>query len=333
MSGRIAVLGGGAWGTALACVARRRGTEVALFARDPETADAVGRGENPKRLPGVALPPGIEGTTDIDAAIRGADAILAAVPAQSMRATLESVDPSLLDGMPVAICAKGIERGALKRMAQVVAEVAPRAVPVVLTGPTFAREVAAGLPTAVVLACHRSEAVAVLRGALGGDCLRFYESDDLIGAEVGGAVKNVIALAAGICTGRGLGENARAALVSRGLAETIRLAVALGGRAETVMGLSGSGDLILTAMSATSRNTAFGMKIGEGGAPLDVLLESAAVTEGYWSAAAVEDLADQVGVEMPICEAVAAVLRGEIDVDGAVATLFERPSGAEFRDT
>lgn len=330
MSGRLAILGAGAWGTALACVARRRGTAVRLYARDAEIAAAIGQGANPKRLSGVALPDGIEGTDDINAAIQGADAVLAVVPAQSLRSTLGQVEPGLLNGCPLAICAKGIERGTLKRMAQVVAEAAPAAIPAVLTGPTFAREVAAGLPTAVVLACQDVGAIQVVRETMSGDCLRLYETDDLIGAEVGGAVKNVIALAAGICTGRGLGENARAALVSRGLAETIRLAVALGGRAETVMGLSGSGDLILTAMSATSRNTAFGIKIGEGDAPMDVLLASVAVTEGFWSAEAVEALAEQVGVEMPICEAVAAVLRGEITVDQAIAALFERPASSEF---
>lgn len=333
MSGRLAILGGGAWGTALACVARRRGTEVRLYARDPVTVAAVGRGENPKRLPGVALPDGIEGTEDINAAIQDADAVLAVVPAQSLRATLGQVDSALLEGRPIAICSKGIERGTLKRMAQVVAEAAPLAIPAVLTGPTFAREVTAGLPTAVVLGCRDPNAVKAIRETMSGDCLRLYETDDLVGAEIGGAVKNVVALAAGICWGRGLGENARAALVSRGLAETIRLAVALGGRAETVMGLSGSGDLILTAMSATSRNTAFGIKIGEGDAPMDVLLASAAVTEGFWSAEAVEALADQVGVEMPICEAVAAVLRGEIGVDQAIAKLFGRPATSEFRAT
>ncbi|NMM43769.1 NAD(P)-dependent glycerol-3-phosphate dehydrogenase [Rhodospirillaceae bacterium KN72] len=334
MSGKthsVAVLGGGAWGTALACAARRAGSDVRLWARNPDVAAGISGGSNPTRLPGVTLSSGIDASTELDAVLPGADCVLLAVPAQAVRGIMENAAPLLSDGVAVAICAKGVERGTLKLMTDVVAETAPAARIGVLSGPTFAGEVARGLPTAVVIAAPDEEAAKTIQSAVGSGSFRAYLSDDTVGAEVGGAVKNVVALAAGIATGRGLGENARAALVSRGLAEMIRLAVTLGGRAETVMGLAGAGDLILTAMSETSRNTSFGMALGSGRSARETLAARKAVTEGYWSAQAVAALAERHGVDMPIAQAVNAILSEKLDIDSAIGALLDRPVSAEFR--
>lgn len=331
MSNTVAVLGGGAWGTALACVARRAGRPVRLWVRNPDAAKEITTGSNPGRLPGVTLERGIEATTDLAAVLADADFALLAVPAQVVRAVAETAAPVLPEGLPVAICAKGIERGSLKRMSEVLSETLPSARTCVFSGPTFAAEVARGLPTAITLAAEDEEAAKRVQAGIGSGSLRAYLSDDPVGAELGGAIKNVIALAAGIATGRGLGENARAALVSRGLAEMVRLAVAEGGRAETLMGLAGAGDLILTAMSATSRNTSFGIALGEGRRIGDVLTARRAVTEGYWSTQAVAALADRAKVDMPITQTVNAILDQQIDVDDAIARLMGRPPATEFR--
>jgi glycerol-3-phosphate dehydrogenase (NAD(P)+) len=292
----------------------------------------IQNGSNPIRLPGIPLEQGITASADLQTAIAGATCILIAVPAQALRTVVQASAPYMSDGMPVAICAKGVERGSLKRMSEVVTEEAPLARPCVFSGPTFAGEVAKGLPTAITLAAHDKNAAELVQTAVGSGSLRAYLSDDPIGAEVGGAVKNVVALAAGIATGRGLGENARAALVSRGLAEMVRLAVAQGGKAETIMGLSGAGDLILTAMSATSRNTSFGIALGEGKSAQSALANRSAVTEGYWTTQAVVALAARAGIEMPIASAVNAILSGEVDIDTAIGQLLERPVTFEFRN-
>lgn len=331
MSAKIAILGGGAWGSALASVARRTGAEVALWSRNAAVAEGVRNGTNPVQLPGVPLARGIDGTTDMNRALEGADCMLLAVPAQAIRDVTQAAAASVPNGLPTAICAKGIERGSMKRMTEVLADTLPQARACVLSGPTFAGEVAKGLPTAITLAATDEDAAKRVQSALGAGNLRAYLSDDPVGAEIGGAIKNVIALAAGIATGRGLGENARAALVSRGLAEMVRLAVALGGKAETLMGLAGAGDLILTAMSATSRNTSFGIALGEGRSARQILSGRSAVTEGYWTTQAAVALAARAGVDMPIATAVQAILDGQADVDEAVARLMERPVGAEFR--
>lgn len=284
------------------------------------------------RLPGIPLARGITAGTDLATALSGADCILIAVPAQALRAIAKASAAHLPAGMPVAICAKGVERGSLKRMSEVLEEEAPSVRACIFSGPTFAGEVAKGLPTAITLAARDQEAAEIIQTAVGSGSLRAYLSDDPIGAEIGGAVKNVVALAAGIATGRGLGENARAALVSRGLAEMIRLAVAEGGKAETLMGLAGAGDLILTAMSATSRNTSFGIALGEGRTAQSTLANRSAVTEGYWTAQAVVALAQRAGIDMPIAQAVNAILGGQIDIDTAIGQLLERPVTFEFRD-
>lgn len=331
MTGPVAVLGGGAWGTALACVAQRAGRPVRLWARNPDVAAAISSGSNPVRLPGVALGTRIEASTDMAKVLDGADCILLATPAQTVRDVAGQFADLVPEGLPVALCAKGVERGSLKRMTQVLAEAAPKVRPCVFSGPTFAGEVARGLPTAITLAAEDQDAAQRVQAGVGSGSMRAYLSDDPIGAEIGGAVKNVIALAAGMAMGRGLGENARAALVSRGMAEMIRLAVAEGGRPETLMGLAGAGDLILTAMSETSRNTSFGIALGEGRRIQDVLAGRKAVTEGYWTAQAVAAMAERAGIDMPICRIVHEILNGDHELDAAVAQLMGRPVGAEFR--
>lgn len=325
----VAVLGGGAWGTALAAVALRAGEgnrPVRLWARNETTVAAIReRGENTDYLPGISLEPGIAATSSLAEALDGAGAVLLVVPAQALRETAVAIVPHLPAGTPVALCAKGVERETLKLMTEVAADCLPESPMAVLSGPTFAKEVARGLPTAITLASRDREAAAAIRAAVGTATFRPYLSDDPVGAEVGGAVKNVIAIASGIVQGRGLGENARAALLTRGLAEMTRLAVALGGRAETLAGLAGLGDLTLTAGSLQSRNTSFGAELGKGRAIADILAERRAVTEGFWSAEAVLALAGRAGVEMPISSAVAAILTGGLAIDDAVAALLSRP--------
>ncbi len=330
MTGTVAVIGGGAWGTALACAARRAGSNVRLWARSADSANAIANGTNPSRLPGIALQGDILAGSNLKACTAGADALILAVPAQVLRVVARDLAPLLTDNVPVAIAAKGIERESLKRMTEVLAEECPMARACVLSGPNFAGEVAKGLPAAVTLAADDGTVSEAIQTLIASGSLRAYLSDDPVGVEVCGAVKNVIAVAAGISTGRGLGENARAALVSRGLAEMMRLVTALGGKAETVMGLAGAGDLILTAMSATSRNTSFGIAIGEGRSVQSVLAGRKAVTEGYWTTGAVTRLAADAGIEMPIATAVDAILSGKIDVDEAARMLMERPATSEI---
>jgi len=292
-------------------------------------AIAAGRG-NPAYLPDIPLPDGIAATTDMGAALDGAGAVLIVCPAQAMREVTGRLAPHLPAGAPVALCAKGVERESLKLMTEVAAERLPDASLAVLSGPTFAAEVARGLPTAVTVAAEDATAAQSVRDALGGDAFRPYLSDDPVGVEVAGAAKNVIAIACGVAWGLGLGENARAALLTRGLAEITRLVVALGGRAETMMGLAGLGDLSLTCNSRTSRNTSFGYALGEGAAADAILKGRRTVTEGYWSAQAVVGLAERAGVEdLPITRAVDAVLAGRLTTGEALDDLLTRPFRTE----
>lgn len=330
VSGPITILGAGAWGTALACVARRAGRSVRLWGRDEAVlaAIAAGRG-NPVYLPGIPLEPGIETTADMKAALDGAAGMLVVCPAQAARAVTARAAPYIPDGLPVALCAKGVERGSALLMSEVLAETVPGAAPVVLSGPTFAAEVAKGLPTAVTLAARDPAAGQFLQGALAGQRFRPYRSDDVVGVEVAGAAKNVIAIACGIAWGLGLGENARAALLTRGLAEIGRLASALGGRAETMAGLSGLGDLTLTAGSKTSRNTRFGVTLGEGGRPRDPGPRPA-LAEGVATAAAIVALAERAGIaDIPIIRAVDDVLAERLSTEEAIRRLLARPVGTE----
>ena len=320
---RLAVIGAGAWGTALAIVARQAGRNVVLIARDPETAAAIAASRlNARLLPGVRLDDGIEVTAASDTAA-GADAVLIATPAQSIRTVAGALAPILDDRRPVVLCAKGIELETGLLPGEVLAEVASRALPAVLSGPTFAAEVARGLPTAVTLACADSDVSGALVDALGSPTFRPYATEDVVGAEVGGAVKNVAAIACGIVAGRGLGENARAALMTRALAEIARLGAALGADARTLMGLAGLGDLTLSCTSARSRNYAFGEAVGRGKSITTA--RGSALTEGVFTAQAVLIRAARAGVEMPICAAVNAVLHGDADLDATITQLLSRP--------
>ena len=306
----VCVIGAGAWGTALAIHAARLGHDVALWARRPEMMGA----ESP-RLPGVRLPAEVR----IVAALVAADVTLAAVPMQHLRGVLDALRPA----GPLVLCCKGMERGSLMLPLEVAAEVLPEVPALVLTGPNFAGEVARGMPAAAVLAgCDPAQRTAVM-ALLGGSALRLYGNADAVGAQVGGAAKNVVAVAAGAVIGAGLGENARAALVTRGLAEIARLIVALGGRADTAAGLSGMGDLVLTCTGPASRNFALGVALGRGEALADLVRADGPVVEAVATAPAL--LARAAGVELPICAAVADLLAGVGDVAGLVGRLMGRP--------
>jgi glycerol-3-phosphate dehydrogenase (NAD(P)+) len=321
---RIGVAGAGAWGAALAFCAHSAGRDVRVWAREPEVAAAMSAGDgNPLFLPGVALPP-LPTSTDLSR-LADCDAILAVAPAQHLRASLRALAPHLKPGTPVALCSKGIERDTLKLMTEALAEELPHASPAVLSGPSFAIDVARGLPTAVTLACpDRATGEAWMR-SIGRPHFRTYWSDDLIGAEAGGAVKNVLAIACGVCEGMGLGRSAHAALIARGFAEMTRFGVALGARAETLAGLCGLGDLVLTCSSPQSRNMSFGMALGQGRKPADILAERKSVTEGAESAPAVVALARKLGVDMPICETVEALIAGRVTAADAISQLLSRP--------
>jgi glycerol-3-phosphate dehydrogenase (NAD(P)+) len=321
----IGILGAGAWGTALAATAARAGRRVIIQAHEAEVADTINRDHiNPLFLPDVALDPAIRATTDPVEAVT-ADAVLVAVPAQHVRSVLRRTVPVWRPGVPAVICAKGIEHGTCALMSEIVEATLPQATVAVLSGPSFAIEVARELPTAVTLACADEGTREALPRALGTTGFRIYSSDDVIGAELGGAVKNVLAIACGIVAGRGMGDNARAALITRGLAEMARLAAAMGARPETLMGLSGLGDLVLTCSALQSRNFSLGAALGRGERLADVLAARTSVAEGVFSAAAVTEMARREGVTMPICFAVDAVLNAGADLDATIAGLLARP--------
>ena len=318
---RIGILGAGAWGTALAVTAQRAGRDVTLWVRrSVQAATLFARRENLLHLPGAMLDPAIRITNAIEPALE-ADAILVALPAQHLREHLAGLAWS---GAPAVLCAKGIEKTSLKTMPEVMAEIAPGLPVAVLSGPTFAPEVAAGRPTAVVIAAKDLGLAERLAVALAAASFRPYASDDPLGVALGGAAKNVLAIGCGIVLGRALGENARAALLTRGLAELARLVDAAGGRRETAMGLSGAGDLILTATSLQSRNTTLGIALGQGRPLAEILAERTSIAEGVESAPAVVALARRLGVDMPISEAVAAILQGG-DIDAELRRLLARP--------
>jgi glycerol-3-phosphate dehydrogenase (NAD(P)+) len=322
---RAGVIGGGAWGTALAQVCARAGLETVLWAREPDVvADINAHHENKLFLPGVTLDAGVRATHDFVDLAR-AEFVLAVAPAQHLRATLQAFGPNAEPGLPIVLCAKGVEQGTLKLMTEVLAETAPHAAPAVLSGPSFAGEVARGLPTAITLACPDEALGRDLAAAIASPTFRPYTATDMIGAEAGGAVKNVLAIACGIVEGRGLGRSAHAALITRGFAELTRMAVALGGEAETVAGLCGLGDLVLTCSSPQSRNMSVGLALGRGETLEAALAGKLSVAEGVASAPAVRQLAAKLGVEAPICEATAAILAGEIGVDDAIQGLLARP--------
>lgn len=323
---RIAVLGGGAWGTALALVAARAGREVRLWARDADTVRKLNEDHaNPRYLPGVTIDPPLFATTDLDTALEGAEAVLLVTPAQTTRAMAEALAPRLAPGTPVILCAKGIERDTGLLLGDVLREAAPGVMPAVLSGPSFAGDVARGLPTAVTIAASDGAVADRLSAALASPQFRPYAATDLTGVQIGGALKNVLAIACGAVAGKQWGASALAALTARGFAELTRLGLALGASRETLAGLSGLGDLVLTCGSAQSRNFAFGQALGEGASVAALMAEGHKLAEGVHSAAVAETLAARHGVELPICRAVSAVLESRLSIDDALTTLMTRP--------
>jgi glycerol-3-phosphate dehydrogenase (NAD(P)+) len=320
----IAVVGAGAWGTALANVIARAGRPVLLAARDRASAELLVDRRESARLPGVQLNERV-GIAPVGAEVGRYDAILLAVPSQHLRAAALTIAPELRPGTPVIACAKGIERGTHQFMTEVIAAAAPAALPAILSGPSFAAEVARGQPAAVTLAAREEAVAAALAHALGSPTLRPYHSTDVRGVEIGGAAKNVLAIAAGMVAGRKLGASAAAALVTRGFAELFRFGRACGARPETLTGLSGLGDVILTCSNAQSRNYSFGMAVGGG----DPTRASGVLAEGIFTAPVLVEMAKEKGVDMPIAAAVADILAGRTSVDAAVEALLTRPFRAE----
>jgi glycerol-3-phosphate dehydrogenase (NAD(P)+) len=319
----VAVIGAGAWGTALAGVAARAGRDVVLYARSPERAAQIAATRANPKLPGVMLDASIEVTSDL-AVAAATEIVLIATPAQNLRAAVTALPPHLAAAKPVIACAKGMERGTHKFMTEVIAEAAPNAIPAILSGPSFAEDVARGLPTAVTLAAKDEALASALVQALGSATFRPYHSTDVRGVEIGGAAKNVLAIAAGIVIGRNLGASAQAALTTRGFSELMRLGRACGARSETMSGLSGLGDLILTCGSPQSRNLALGTALGRGEArPRDKL------AEGEFTAPVLIELAASQNVDMPVSNAVAAILSGAMTIDAAIESLLTRPFKAE----
>ena len=319
----VAVIGAGAWGTALAGVAARAGRDVVLYARDAAIAAEIAATRANPKLPAVTLDPSVKVTDDI-ALAAGADIILVATPAQNLREAAAAIAPYLAVTKPVIACAKGIERGTHKFMTEVIAEAAPNAIPAILSGPSFADDVAHGLPTAVTLAAKDEELAIALVQALGSATFRPYHTTDARGVEIGGAAKNVLAIAAGIVVGRQLGASAQAALTTRGFSELMRLGRACGARSETMSGLSGLGDLILTCSSPQSRNLALGIALGHGEPP-----PRGKLAEGEFTAPVLVELAASQNVDMPVSTAVAAILSGATTIDAAIESLLTRPFKAE----
>ena len=319
----VSVIGAGAWGTALAGVAARAGREVVLCARSPAIAAEIAASRINPKLPGMKLEANVQITDDIGRAA-AAELVLIATPAQSLRAAVAALSPHLASATPIVACAKGIERGTHKFMTEVIAEAAPQARPAILSGPSFAEDVARGLPTAVTLAAHDAELASHLVQALGSATFRPYHTSDVRGVEIGGAAKNVLAIAAGIVTGKKFGASALAALTTRGFSELVRLGRACGARSETLAGLSGLGDLILTCSSPQSRNFALGLALGRGQPrPRDRL------AEGEFTAPVLMELAAAENVDMPVSNAVADILRGATTIDDAIESLLTRPFKAE----
>ncbi|GAA0736232.1 NAD(P)H-dependent glycerol-3-phosphate dehydrogenase [Sphingomonas japonica] len=318
---KLGVIGGGAWGTALAQVAARGDRDVLLWARERDVVTSINRDHvNAAFLPGIALSPSIRATGSLGE-LSGCDALLVVAPAQHVRAVLAE---TAVGATPLVLCAKGIEAGTRLLVGEVAQGVHPRAPIAVLSGPTFAHEVAAGQPTAVTLACADAGLRSALADRLAGPGFRPYASDDVVGAEIGGAVKNVLAIACGVVEGAGLGLNARAALIARGFAEMTRFGVARGGRAETLGGLSGLGDLVLTCNSVNSRNFSLGLGLGRGRSAQALLADRRTVAEGAFTAPVLREAAAEAGVDMPVCAAVCDLLEGA-PIDAVVGALLARP--------
>lgn len=330
--GRIGVIGAGAWGTALAALCAANGRDTVIWAREADVVAAINTGhENPVFLKGRTLPESLRATGELGEAAR-AEALLLVTPAQHLRAVAGTLAAHIAPGTPAVICAKGIEESSGMLLTEVLAEALPRARPAVLSGPTLAGEIADGLPTAVTLAAADAALAEALAQAIGAPRFRPYTRTDMVGVQVGGALKNVLAIACGMVAGRGLGENARAALMTRGLSEMTRFALAKGAELETMMGLAGLGDLVLTCTAESSRNYSLGVEIGRGRPAAEVLASRRTVAEGAHTAGAVMTAAAALGVEMPICDAVNRIIHDGAGLDGVVEELVSRPFRREDVD-
>ncbi len=326
----IGIVGGGAWGTALAQTVCQAGRGAMIWALEPETVDAINQDKgNPVFLPDIALDPAIRATGDL-AVVAKSNALLLVTPVQHTRRILEQRAPHVADGTPVLICAKGLEQSTGKLLSDVLTEAMPQAVQAILSGPSFAAEVARGLPAAVTLACADQTAGRALQSAIGHRSFRTYLSDDVTGAQIGGAIKNVLAIAAGIVDGKALGSNAHAALTARGFVELVRFGTSFGARTETLSGLSGLGDLILTCSSRQSRNMSLGHALGQGQTLNEILGARKSVSEGVHTASAVAAIATERGLDMPISLAVHGIVSGAITVDTAIEGLLARPFTSEI---
>ncbi|MCZ4281085.1 NAD(P)-dependent glycerol-3-phosphate dehydrogenase [Kiloniella laminariae] len=329
-SASVGVIGSGAWGTALAAVAANAGNSVAIWSRNPQVVDDINnQHENALYLKGAALDPTIRATTDAKD-LENADLLLLVTPSQHLRSVITPIKPLIDPDVPLVLCAKGVEISSGLLMSEMLEEVLPKNPLAVLSGPTFAIEVARDLPTAVTLACADAALGRKLANTLGSRAFRIYHSTDPVGAEIGGAVKNVIAIACGIVDGRQLGDNARAALITRGLSEIVQLGIAKGARRETLMGLAGMGDLTLTCTATQSRNYALGKALGSGEKLADYLKGRITVAEGLGSSKSVSALARKLQIDMPICNAICDVLHHQADIDQTIADLLARPQKAEF---
>ncbi|MBX3583910.1 MAG: NAD(P)-dependent glycerol-3-phosphate dehydrogenase [Rhizobiaceae bacterium] len=324
MSMKVAVLGGGAWGTALAMQMERAGHAVRLWARNAELVEAIRRGENPRYLPGVTIGGGLGATIVASDALHGADCVLVVTPAQALRAVLGTIGQHVPKNVPVVLCAKGIEHDTGLLLSQIAVEFLPGNPVAALSGPSFAADLARSLPTAVVIAAEEEERAAALAQAFSTERFRCYSTADLVGVEIGGALKNVFAIAAGAVTGAGLGASAQAAMVTRGFVELRRIAQSFGAESETVMGLSGLGDLLLSCGSAQSRNFSYGLALGRGESLLGLPL-----AEGVATAGIAARIASERGIRAPIISAVAAILAGRMNITEAVSALMTRPLRAE----
>ena len=326
-----AVIGGGSFGTAMACVVRRAGLAVRLWAREPEIVEAINAGRgNPVFLPGIVLEPGIQASRDLGETVRGADFVLMAVPSQFLRGIAMQMRDALRPGIAVVSCSKGIERDSCALMPEVIAEALPEATVAVLAGPSFAKEVALGLMTGVTIACADLALAERLARTLRSAHFHAYASDDPISATIGGAFKNVLGIACGITIGRKMGENIRGLLIGRGLYEMGRLARAKGGNPVNLLGLAGSGDVTLSSMGTQSRNTTFGIALGEGRSPADILAERKVVTEGVHTAASITELGRRLGIAVPTAAAVNRVVNEGGSIDAMIPDLLTHSAGIEL---
>jgi glycerol-3-phosphate dehydrogenase (NAD(P)+) len=329
---RLAIIGAGSFGTALACAARRAGAHVRLWAREAEVVTAINAGAgNPHFLPGIPLEPGITAVGDLRSAVEQADGVLLVVPSQFLRDIALQLRPLLPPGMPVVSCSKGIEQGSCALMPEVIAASLPQATVAVLAGPSFARELAQDRPTAVTLACARDGIAARFAAALTSRHFRVFTSTDVVSATIGGAYKNVLAIACGIALARQMGENMRGFLIARGLREMAAVARAKGGDALNLLGLAGSGDVTLTCMGTQSRNTSFGMELGRGRAAAEILAERNAVTEGVATSASIVELGQRLGLALPIAAGVNRIVNQGADIDATFEDLLAEPPGPELR--